>query len=287
MTMPPILIAFTVFLCVICGVLLGARIREKLPEHHVAGDAWSVNTVRLCASLMATLVAISLGLLLASAHNTFRAFNHGLEKIGAYAITMDRSMANYGPETYEARVALRQELIGLVMTYWPEDKDKLTARTTSAGLADIQDKTEKELSSVGDLRLLQTPPYYASTYASTAQNLLLKLNPKDDAQRWQQSMALDLSGKLAEERWLITETLQVPLSALFLVVLVSWLIILFTAISVFTPRNKTVLILQFLCVFAVSSTIFLILGLNQPNHGLLKASSAAYLKAIELLGSPA
>ena len=68
----------------------------------------------------------------------------------------------------------------------------------------------------------------------------LQLSPRNDAQRWLQSQALQVSAELAEGRWLLIEQLgQRTLPMPFFVMLVLWLIVIFTCFGLFSPRDGT------------------------------------------------
>ena len=58
-------ISWVVFACVFGSALLGMRLRNFLPEHHLNAD--SKDVVKLGMALVATMSALLLGLLIASA----------------------------------------------------------------------------------------------------------------------------------------------------------------------------------------------------------------------------
>src|SRR5262245_44908046 len=57
------------FACVLGGALLGMFLRVSLPEHHLSTD--SKDFVKLGTGLIATMAALVLGLLIASAKNSY------------------------------------------------------------------------------------------------------------------------------------------------------------------------------------------------------------------------
>ena len=274
--MNPFLITIAVFLCSLGGIWLGALIRDKLPEHHLNED--SKDIVKLSTGLIATLTALVLGLLVASAKDSFQSFNDGLQRIGADVITLDRVLAGYGPEAQDARDLLRRHLITILMSNWPEDKPKLNTQVIPAELANIT------LSLAQPFSLGMVLGSRSTTIMTRLQDMLLGFAPKDNAQRWRQARALDISAKMAEDRWRLFEQSDSTLPVPFLVVLVIWLVILFVTFSLFAPRNKTVVTLLLLCALSVSGAVFLMLELNKPISGTMKASSLPLLKALELLG---
>jgi hypothetical protein len=64
-------ISWVVFACVFGGALLGMLLRNVLPEHHLKED--SKDAVKLGMALIATMSALVLGLLIASAKSSYDA----------------------------------------------------------------------------------------------------------------------------------------------------------------------------------------------------------------------
>jgi hypothetical protein len=91
-----------VFACTFGGALVGMTLRALLPERHLTAETKEV--VKLGTGLIATLSALVLGLLIASAKSSFDAQRTGFQQLSANLILLDRMLARYGPETKEARV---------------------------------------------------------------------------------------------------------------------------------------------------------------------------------------
>jgi hypothetical protein len=100
-----IAIRLIVFACVFGAVLFGMFLRAVLPEQHLSAD--SKDTVRLGIGVIATMAALVLGLLVASAKNFYDAQSSELTQMSANVLLLDRVLAHYGPETKEARDLLR------------------------------------------------------------------------------------------------------------------------------------------------------------------------------------
>ena len=247
-------VASIVFACAFGGALLGLFLLTLLPEHHLRDD--SRDALKLGTGLIATLVALVLGLLVGSAKSSFDAMNTGLTELGAKVIVLDRTLAQYGPEAMEARDQMRRSVASSIELIWPED------RTAKEGLKADEMGTRME-SIQGELR---------------------KLSPRDDSQRLLLSEVLQISGEVAQGRWLLIERSQGTLPTPFLVVLVFWLVVLFFCFGLFSPHNPTVIAVFFVCALSVSGAIFLILEMNTPLEGTIKASSAPLRKALEHLG---
>jgi hypothetical protein len=64
----PLDLSCAIFAIILCGIFGGVLLRSVLPRHHLAGDA---KDVRLGTGLIATIGALVLGLLIASAKSSF------------------------------------------------------------------------------------------------------------------------------------------------------------------------------------------------------------------------
>ena len=95
--MSPFAIGLIVLVCVFGGALLGMLLRRVLPEHHL--NEASKDVVKVVTGLIATLAALVLGLLIASAKNSFDTVNEGFRQSAAKIILLDRALAQYGSET--------------------------------------------------------------------------------------------------------------------------------------------------------------------------------------------
>src|SRR5580765_222298 len=71
------------------------------------------------------------------------------------------------------------------------------------------------------------------------QEKLFALSPKNDAQRWLQSTALQITRDIEAARWSILEQIGNNIQWPFLVVVVFWLAIIFTSFGLSAPRNAS------------------------------------------------
>lgn len=76
-----------VFLGVSCSALLGVLISPKLPVHHQSSE--SKDVVRLVMGLVATTVAVALGLLISSAKVFYDTQNNAVTQLSANYILLD------------------------------------------------------------------------------------------------------------------------------------------------------------------------------------------------------
>lgn len=113
-------ISLIVFGCVFGGALLGLGLRKVLPEPHRSGE--SKDLVRAGTGLIATISALVLGLLIASAKTAYDTQRNEITEQAAKIALLDRVLAHYGPETKGVRDHLRAAVQEELKRLWPEDR---------------------------------------------------------------------------------------------------------------------------------------------------------------------
>ncbi len=243
--MNPAVVGTIVFTCTFGGTLLGRWLRTILPEHHF--DADSRDTVKVGIGLIATMTALVLGLVTASAKSSYDAVDSAVKKSAIDVLTLDRVLARYGSETGEIRKGLQRTIGARIDMIWPQGSSK------PANLDPVRSGRQVEAERLADA--------------------IRALKPGSDSQRALQSRALDLTEVLLQARWLVLAGTETSVPVPFLVILLFWLTIIFASFGVFAPRNATVLTVLFVCALSVSSAVFLVLEMDTPFDGLLKISA--------------
>src|SRR5512139_1864927 len=100
------LIATVILACMLIGMVLGSSLRLVLPDDHTQAD--SKDILMTSAGMMATLIALIIGLLVTSAKGTYDDTTSSITQGGAKIITLDYYLSHYGAEAKEARELLRQ-----------------------------------------------------------------------------------------------------------------------------------------------------------------------------------
>ncbi len=250
-------IAVAVLICTLVGTLVGSVLRGRLEESHLGGD--SKDVIKQCIGLIATMVALVLGLLVASAKSAFDAHNTGFRALSTNVIVLDRSLARYGPDAEPARELLRKTLASMIDHLWPPHASVPATSLDDRGL---------------------------TAEAGLLYNAIRDLSPKDDGRREIRSQALQISSDLAKTRW----SLGLPPSPLlprpFLVVLLAWLTVLFGGFGLLTPRNGTVMTILFIGALSMAGALFLIVDMGEPFEGLIQVSGDSLRYALSQLGLP-
>lgn len=247
-------IAALIFGCAFGGALFGIFLRGRLPAEHLDGD--SKDVVKLVMGLIATLTALVLGLLISSAHSAYDAQAGEIQQLGVHVYQIDRILAHFGQDATEARAQLRRLVAADIERTWPND------RAAAALSTPVQMRTEAE-------QLFER---------------IASLSPTTNLQRFGQSRVLQLLASVGETRRLLNEQAQGSLSWLFLVVLVSWLTLLFFGFGLFAHFNTTVVVALVAGALSVAAASILILEMNQPYHGWMQVSSAPLRDALKQMG---
>ena len=239
--------------CMFLGALIGVLLREFLPEHHMSTESRDV--IKLGTGLIATQAALVLGLMVSSAKTQFDSVSNSLTEGAASRILLDRNLAHYGPEAQPVRDQLRAAFTAKIEHLWPKAGSHKRA-------TDDDDVTDME--NVGDL--------------------LRALTPANEPQKILKDRVLELYGKGNEHRWELNSKVHAEVPMVFIVVLIFWFTVLFSAFGVLAPNNVTVKVVMFLCMMSVAAGIMLILDVARPFEGVIRVSRAPYDNALRSLG---
>jgi hypothetical protein len=253
---PPLnawIVASIVFVAVTGAGLCGAWLRTVLPRHHLTEE--TKDMVKVGIGFLATLAALVLGLLVASAKSSFDTKSDEIQQAATRIILLDSALRQYGPAADPIRAKLRAAVAANVDLAWIErtSVSMRTAATLPAGVDDVH-------------------------------AMLLALAPATPSQEHALTHALQLAHEIALTRWMLVQQTDSTIRLPFLVVLVFWIAMIALGISLFAPRNGTLTAVSIVCSLSVASAIFLIIEMDQPFHGLLQISSTPLRTAIATLG---
>ena len=247
--------AAAVFAAVSGAGLAGLALGPRLPGHHL--DAASRDAVRLVAGFLAALVALVLGLLVASAKANYDERNGQFHRIAADVVALDRALARYGEGAAEARAVLRSVLA--------DEYGRFSAGGRLLGGADLQRPVQ-------DVRLLGF------------HDRLLALEPRTESQRVARDRAAQLTESIAAARVLMTQDPGGSVPAPFLLVLGFWVAAMFASFGLFARANATVVAALLAGAASVAGAVFLILELDHPLEGVLRLSTEPLRRALEAVG---
>jgi len=249
----PMAISWIVFACVFAGALLGIALRRLLPEHHLNGD--SKDVVKLGMSLIATMAALVLALLIASAKSSHDMQSTEVTEMSADFILLDRTLARYGTETKDIRSLIPVTIGNVLNQTWSADEYRTENLDRALGVG-----------------------------ADSFYERVRQLEPRGNFQHALYAQTLQISMELGRKRSLLLEQTGGSIAMPFLVVLVFWLALIFASFGLFAPTNSTVIGVLLACALSVAGAIFLVLELDRPFQGLLQISSAPLTNTLVHLG---
>ena len=252
--MSELAVALLVLACVLTGGLFGFVFHASLPRHHLSEE--SRDSVKQTVGVLSTLTALVIGLLLATAKGAYDTKADELTEMAADIVLLDRVLAQYGPETAEARKLLHTSTKAKLEELWAENRVRLAKF--------------READATGPMEALQAN--------------LRALTPRTEAQQELYKRALGLAGDIAQTRWLILARSGGTIPQLFLVVLVIWLALTFAGLGLLAARNVTVVAAGVAAAVAVAGAMFLILELDTPYDGVITLSDTPLRLALEHLG---
>jgi hypothetical protein len=248
-----LLIFLVTFVSIAVGGALGMLVRIRLPQAQLSE---SKEVIRLGAGLMGTVAALVLGLMIASAKNSFDSQIANVRQLAANIILLDELLEQYGPETSEARVMIRRAAAITVQRVWRENAGADRAETFSPSAAATQ--------------LFLT---------------VESLSPKNDLQRSIKPRILEVGTELARTRLLMFVHVDNPIPAPLLVIMILWLAVIFASFTLFSDANVVVATASLIYALAVSSALFLIVDMSQPFTGLMKIPSEPLKHVLPRLAS--
>jgi Protein of unknown function (DUF4239) len=239
-----------VLVCVIAGSLLGMWLGSCLPERHCSAE--SRDAVKLATGMLSVLAALVLGLLIASVKNAFDTTDTQIRQFATSLILLHQTLADYGPETAEPRIMLRDYTARALADNWPDDK------ATPIAMEDVE----------------------AGKLLDQVRAAVLRLpggSPRRDALR---AEAASLIEDVLKTRMLLIERSESSIKPLFLEILVAWITLIFVSFGYTAPRNTTVMTSFFLSAAALAACIFLIVEMDTPFEGLITVSSMPMRSAL-------
>jgi ABC-type amino acid transport system permease subunit len=235
------------FAAIFGGALIGLFVRRRLPGHHLSSETQSAVTVSV--AVIGTLSAFLLGLMVAAADSNYSKVSDEVREASTNVIRIERNLRRYGQEANDARAKLRE---------WATIKLE-------------QLSPEKGQSPPSPQKGIET--------LENMQHAILGLTPKDEEQKYLQTLCVALSSNLIQERWLLEQHTGHDIPVPFLVLLIFWLAIVFASFGVFAPANSTTIVALLLCSVAVAGGIALTQDLDDPSSGFIRFPSEPMRKA--------
>jgi hypothetical protein len=194
----PTLLGMVVFACTFAGALLGMWLRTVLPAQHVDSD--SRDSIKTGIVLIATMSALVLGLITASAKSSYDNVDAAVRS-AVDILTFDRLLARYGPETGAIRASLKQLVARRVDAIWPSGSGRTAGLEPQGNVSEVESLIEN----------------------------IRQLTPHNPAQENIRGQALTLAESMLKVRWMVAAEGNRTIPLPFLAVLLLWLTLTFTS----------------------------------------------------------
>lgn len=243
------------FLVLLVSAAIGWSAQRRLHERHVSPGA--VESIRLLMGMLLTFSALVLGLLTSNAKQRFDGYNNDLSAFGVSLVELEHRLRTYGPEARHIRTLLRSYTAAAIADTWPEEipPPGQYPRFNQASGHDSVEGTE-----LG--RMLANIDMEVE-----------RLTPPDDFHRQVAARLRDRVAQAIEQRWQLIFSARSTISWPFLLVLTSWLSIIFAIFGLTSPRSRLVYAVVGLSALSIASPLYLIIDYTEAQTGLLKLSS--------------
>jgi hypothetical protein len=117
------------FVSILIGTAVGMILKRSLPPELLEGA--SREAIRLGAGFLATIAALVIGRMIASAKNSYDTQSANIRQLGTNAVLVDQMLAKYGPAAKAARNLLRETIPSATNRVWQERPRSLHAPAKS------------------------------------------------------------------------------------------------------------------------------------------------------------
>jgi hypothetical protein len=229
--------------CIFSGGVFGLYLHRLLPREHLSRETMDV--IKLGTGMLSVLASLVLGLLIATAKSSHDSTDLAIRNYAAELALLNEALRDYGGSASVPRDVLREYVEAFEQQGWPRDGKR--------PLIVEDEKTRVLLEQVRDA--------------------IRALKPVDTQQHALQDGAVAIHMDLLRQRWLLIEQQGTSVQRLVLVVLVSWVTVIFVSFGLNAPRNGTVVVAFLICSLAIGGSIFLILEMDRPLDGVMRISS--------------
>ena len=241
--MDPITVSCIVAVSIVAAAFIGLRLHQVLPDAHLSKE--TLDVIRLGTGMLSVLASLVLGLLIATAKSSYDATDHAIRTYAASLILLHETLRDYGDDAAAQRTMLRSYTETLLAYKWPEHGERR---------AQAEDRAAGQL-------------------LEHVRETIRALRPVDEGQKWLLEQALQISSSLLQQRWLLIEQEGPSVKPMIVVILVTWIALIFLSFGINAPRNATVVGAFLVCSVAIGGAVFLVLELDRPFDGVLRISA--------------
>jgi hypothetical protein len=217
-------------------------------------DTDTKEAVKRAISLLTTLTALVLGLLISNAKGSFDRQTDAVSSISARIAVLDQVLTHFGPEAEVVRGQFRRSVESVMLSLWTETK----------GTKDLSPEIRR--TNEGFLDKLSA------------------LTPIDQRQTYLKDRAQVLADALIYDRFYLATFQHTVIPPYLLSLVVCWLTVIFAGLGFCSARGVPGTIFELLGAACVAGAILLLLDFDRPFEGWIQVSRYPIDVAIEALG---
>jgi DNA-binding ferritin-like protein (Dps family) len=237
------------FIVVFLSAIAGIIVQSHLPDHHLSEESKTI--IKASRSVVIGLAALTLGLLIATAKESFDTKGAELKSSASKMIVINRLLLKYNQKSSEANMALKTVVLNGI---------KILEKTDADGI---------------------DPKILRGEGIDNFLNKLLELPEENAQEKWIKSSILSLWSDMAISRWKIYENSAATVSPLFIFTLIFWIMTIFFSLGLIAPLNLVVIAAILMADISMTGAILLTLELDQPYGGLIHISTEPLRMALQ------
>ncbi|MDP9096512.1 MAG: hypothetical protein M3N26_08185 [Pseudomonadota bacterium] len=240
----------------------GLWIRHRIDDRHLSTQ--SVESIRLLMGMLLTFAALVLGLLTSNAKQRFDLLNDTVSAFAADLIELDRKLVMYGAGAEGARFLLRQYTAAALADTWPQE-------TAPAGDYPRFKRAGVEIGIEG---------VNLGAMLNRVDIAISQLSATDEFHRQVAASLRTRAEAAIAERWHLIFQAQSTIAWPFLLILTTWLCIIFAIFGMTSPPSRVVYVVVALSALSIASPLYLIIDYSDSLSGTIALSSAPLRAAL-------
>lgn len=240
----------------------GLWVRHRIDDRHLSRE--SVDSIRLLMGMLLTFAALVLGLLTSNAKQRFDGLNDNLSAFAADLIELNQQLVVYGPDADAVRNLLRQYTAAAIADTWANEPAPSGYFPHFARLPAVDGIEGEQLGAM----------------VNRVDFMIDRLAPADEFHRQIAAALRARTGAAIAQRWHFIFQAQSTIAWPFLLILTTWLCIIFAIFGMTSPPSRVVYVVVVLSALSIASPLYLIIDYSDALTGSIALSSAPLRSAL-------
>jgi len=246
--------SFLAFVSLALSIHLGRNISRAFPKAHLDND--TKEAVKRGLSLITTLTALVLGLLISTGKSSFDKQSETVAEMVSEAAVFDEMLVHYGQGAEKIRKDFSVGAKAVLLSLWDE--------TYQQQIAHLEQKTRNKNEVFIDE--------------------LVRLPANDDQTKFFKDKAAASATALIKARYKLATIQHSVIPVPMLAIITLWLSFIFVSLGFCSPNNTTALMSEYAGALCASAAILLITELDNPFSGFIQISHEPVKIALRAIG---